>query len=129
MFVAREAIKRAYRFVQAPVWKDYIIAPTTDLSKLSPQALDDYIRNGAGPSLHFVGTAAMSPKGAGYGVVDPDLLVKGVRGVRIIDNSILVRRSFYSRQEEANLRAPARRSQRTHSSSCVRCWRARRRLD
>ncbi|KAJ7229324.1 GMC oxidoreductase-domain-containing protein, partial [Mycena haematopus] len=28
IFTARESIKRAYRFVQAPVWENYIIAPT-----------------------------------------------------------------------------------------------------
>jgi choline dehydrogenase-like flavoprotein len=32
----------------------------------------------------------MSPRGADYGVVDPDLLVKGVQHLRIVDASILV---------------------------------------
>jgi len=32
----------------------------------------------------------MSPKGAKWGVVDPDLKVKGVEGLRVIDASILV---------------------------------------
>ncbi|KAJ6535923.1 aryl-alcohol oxidase precursor [Mycena vulgaris] len=89
IFTAREAIKRAYRFIQAPIWKDYIIGPTVDLANFSPEALDEYIRNSAGPSAHLVGTAAMSAKGARYGVVDPDLLVKGASGLRIIDASIL----------------------------------------
>ncbi|KAJ7449302.1 hypothetical protein FB451DRAFT_1187393 [Mycena latifolia] len=91
IFTAREAIKRAYRFVQAPVWRDYIIAPTTDLANLSMEALDEYIRNGATPSAHLIGTAAMSEKNASYGVVDPDLLIKGTIGVRIIDASILLK--------------------------------------
>ncbi|KAJ7903825.1 aryl-alcohol oxidase-like protein [Mycena olivaceomarginata] len=89
IFTAREAIKRAYRFVQAPVWRDYIIAPTTDLSNLTTEALDQFIRNGASPAAHLVSTAAMSARDASYGVVNPDLLVKGASGLSIIDASIL----------------------------------------
>jgi len=33
----------------------------------------------------------MSPIGANWGVVDPDLKVKGVKGVSVIDLSVLVR--------------------------------------
>ncbi|KAJ7498252.1 aryl-alcohol oxidase-like protein [Mycena galericulata] len=76
IFAAREAIKRAYRFVQAPVWQDYIIAPTTDLSNLSTDALDEFIRNNAQPANHLVSTAAMSARNATYEVVNPDLLVR-----------------------------------------------------
>ncbi|KAJ7471202.1 aryl-alcohol oxidase [Mycena galericulata] len=89
IFTAREAIKRAYRFVQAPVWQDYVIAPTTDLANLSTDALDEFIRNSAKPAAHLVSTAAMSARNATYGVVNPDLLVKGTRGLRVIDASIL----------------------------------------
>jgi hypothetical protein len=32
----------------------------------------------------------MSPKGANYGVVDPDMKVKGIRGMRIVDASVIV---------------------------------------
>ncbi|KAF7349784.1 GMC oxidoreductase [Mycena sanguinolenta] len=89
LFTAREAIKKAYRFVQAPVWKDYIIAPTIDLLNMTTDALDEFIRNNAGPVGHLVSTAAMSAKDASYGVVNPDLLVKGASGLSIIDASIL----------------------------------------
>ncbi|KAJ7821918.1 glucose dehydrogenase short protein [Mycena olivaceomarginata] len=86
----RESIKRAYRFVQAPTWKDYIISPIVDLLNMSTDALDEYMRNNAGFSSHLVSTAAMSAADASYGVVNPDLLVKGVTGLSIIDASILV---------------------------------------
>ncbi|KAJ7743698.1 pyranose dehydrogenase [Mycena maculata] len=89
LFTTREAIKTAYRFVQAPVWKDYIIAPTIDLLNMTTDALDEYIRNTAGPAWHLVSTAAMSAKDASYGVVNPDLLVKGASRLSIIDASIL----------------------------------------
>ncbi|KAJ6452802.1 glucose dehydrogenase short protein [Mycena sanguinolenta] len=89
LFTARESIKRAYRFVQAPVWKDYIIAPTIDLLNMSTDALDEFIRNTVGAGAHLVSTAAMSARDASYGVVNPDLLVKGASGLSVIDASIL----------------------------------------
>ncbi|KAJ6465135.1 pyranose dehydrogenase [Mycena vulgaris] len=89
MLVAREALKRAQRFFAAPVWQGYLIAPTVDLENMTSNALDAYIRSTALPSYHLVGSAAMSARNAGYGVVDPDLRVKGVAGVRVIDASVL----------------------------------------
>ncbi|KAH6912227.1 hypothetical protein BKA70DRAFT_829049 [Coprinopsis sp. MPI-PUGE-AT-0042] len=38
---------------------------------------------------HAVSTAAMSPRGAKKGVVDPDLKVKGVAGLRVVDASVM----------------------------------------
>ncbi|KAJ7362668.1 hypothetical protein DFH08DRAFT_910802 [Mycena albidolilacea] len=89
LFAARESIKKAYRFVEVPVWKDYIIAPTIDLLNMTTDALDEFIRNTGSSSGHIVSTAAMSAKDASYGVVNPDLLVKGASGVSIIDASIM----------------------------------------
>ncbi|KAF9002519.1 pyranose dehydrogenase [Cyathus striatus] len=60
-FVMRHAIKTAVTFTSAPAWQAY----------------------------HPVGTAAMSAKGATHGVVDPDLRVKGIRGLRIVDASVM----------------------------------------
>ncbi|KAJ7187861.1 alcohol oxidase [Mycena filopes] len=37
---------------------------------------------------HPVGTAAMAAVDASYGVVDPDLRVKGLRGLRVVDASV-----------------------------------------
>ncbi|KAF7361571.1 GMC oxidoreductase [Mycena sanguinolenta] len=89
LFTAREAIKKAYRLVQAPVWKDYIIAPTMDLLNMTTDELDEFIRNTGSSTGHIVSTAAMSAKNASYGVVNPDLLVKGANGLSIIDASII----------------------------------------
>ncbi|KAJ7110478.1 aryl-alcohol oxidase-like protein [Mycena epipterygia] len=89
LLTAREALKRVQKFVTAPLWRDYIIAPTQDLENLSQHELDEFIRNNTRTSFHLVGTAAMSPRNANYGVVDPDLLVKGATGLRIIDASVL----------------------------------------
>ncbi|KAJ7643638.1 aryl-alcohol-oxidase from pleurotus Eryingii [Roridomyces roridus] len=89
IFTARQAIQHAAKFVSASTWKDYIIAPTMDLANLSTDALDQYIRNTTDVSWHLVSTASMSAWNATYGVVNPDLLVKGASGLRVIDASIL----------------------------------------
>ncbi|KAF8071934.1 pyranose dehydrogenase [Lyophyllum atratum] len=90
IFAMREAIKSAIRFLSAPVWKDYVIGPAGDLANATTdQLLEDYARRNVFTSAHPVGTAAMSVEGAGYGVVNPDLRVKGVSGLRIVDASVM----------------------------------------
>ncbi|KAF7366007.1 GMC oxidoreductase [Mycena venus] len=89
LFALREALKRAQQFFDAPVWRDSIIGPVQDFKNITSDALDEIIRNTAGPSLHLVGSAGMSARDAPYGVVDPDLRVKGVEGLRIVDASVL----------------------------------------
>ncbi|KAJ7654798.1 GMC oxidoreductase-domain-containing protein [Mycena rosella] len=89
LFAAREGLKRAQRFVTAPAFKDYIIAPTVDLGGFTSDELDQFIRNITASTSHLVGSAGMSVRDASYGVVDPDLLVKGASGLRIIDASVL----------------------------------------
>jgi choline dehydrogenase-like flavoprotein len=88
MLLMREAIHSVRRFVKAPVWKDYIIkavdTATTDAE------LEQFIRTTAQTVSHAVGTSAMSPRGANHGVVDPDLRVKKVAGLRVVDAGVLV---------------------------------------
>ncbi|KAF9445819.1 GMC oxidoreductase [Macrolepiota fuliginosa MF-IS2] len=87
----REGIKNAIKFSEAPVWKNIITGLVGPLANASTDAeIDAAIRNNTRSALHPVGTAAMSPKNASWGVVDPDLLVKHVSGLRIVDASILV---------------------------------------
>ncbi|KAG6844222.1 hypothetical protein H0H87_008700 [Tephrocybe sp. NHM501043] len=86
-FIMREAIRSARRFVAAPAWADYTISRVSNAT--TDAELDLYIRSNVNTIFHAVGTAAMSPKGARHGVVDPDLRVKGVGGLRIMDASVL----------------------------------------
>lgn len=89
----RVAIRAAARFVSSPAFSGYIVAPFGGLANFSlssDEALDAYIRENTGTSAHPVGTAAMSARNAEYGVVDPDLKVKGVEGLRVVDASVLV---------------------------------------
>ncbi|KAJ7659160.1 alcohol oxidase [Mycena polygramma] len=88
LFIARKALKSGLRFASAPAWDNYVISPVGVNSTSSEAEMDDFIRKNTGLLDHPVGTASMSPKGATWGVVDPDLIVKGLRGIRIVDISI-----------------------------------------
>jgi choline dehydrogenase-like flavoprotein len=88
VFTGREAIKKVLKLFKAPTWRDYIIAPIEDMENLSDEELDEHIRNSASTAFHLIGTAAMSARDARYGVVDPDLLVKGASRLQIIDASV-----------------------------------------
>ncbi|KAF9460386.1 hypothetical protein BDZ94DRAFT_1311521 [Collybia nuda] len=87
--VMRDAIRSSIAFFQAPVWKDYIVGPFVVNSTSSDAALDAYSANSVNSVFHPVGTASMSPPRANRGVVDPDLRVKKVVGLRVVDPSVL----------------------------------------
>ncbi|KAF8154884.1 aryl-alcohol-oxidase from pleurotus Eryingii [Crassisporium funariophilum] len=89
VFAMREAVRSTERFLSAPVWQDYIISPFGGLQNATTDAeLDTYVRANSATIFHPVGTASMSPKGSRHGVVDPDLRVKGIVGLRVVDASI-----------------------------------------
>lgn len=92
VFALRESVKIVQRFVNASAWDDYVIAPFGQFAEATTDdAIDTYMRNNSATFFHPISTAMMSPKGASWGVVDPDLKVKGVEGLRIVDGSVLVR--------------------------------------
>jgi len=86
----REAVKETITFSSAPAFRNIIsgvAAPFTNTT--TDDEIDDSVRNIASFGAHAVGTASMSPKGASWGVVDPDLTVKNIRGLRVVDASVL----------------------------------------
>lgn len=86
-----QGIKNARQFLSAPAWTDYILEPFGALANATTDAeLEAYVHANAGPNWHMIGSACMSPRGADFGVVDPDLRVKGAVGLRVIDASVLV---------------------------------------
>lgn len=100
----KEAFDIVYTFLNASVWDSYILAPPAGLPSVSDfftmnatdldAQLETYIRNQTGTSAHPVGTVAMSAQNATYGVVDPDLRVKGIDGLRVVDASVFVSLGF-----------------------------------
>ncbi|KAJ6494966.1 aryl-alcohol-oxidase from pleurotus Eryingii [Mycena vulgaris] len=89
LFIMREAIRSALRFASASAWANYVISPVGVNSTSTDAALNVFIRANTGTVKHPAGTASMSPRGAAWGVVDPDLRVKGLRGLRIVDLSVV----------------------------------------
>ncbi|KAF8067500.1 alcohol oxidase [Lyophyllum atratum] len=85
----RAALRHAFKFVSAPIFKGYVLGPAGDLANATTDAeLDAYMNAEAGTFFHPTGTAAMSPKSAKRGVLDPDLKVKGIAGLRVVDASV-----------------------------------------
>ncbi|KAK0439241.1 aryl-alcohol oxidase precursor [Desarmillaria tabescens] len=80
--VIKYAIESVKRFVNTTAWEGYILEMATNTT-------DDDIKSRASSVYHPVGTASMSPVGADWGVVNPDLTMKGAMGVRIVDASVL----------------------------------------
>ncbi|KAJ7248208.1 pyranose dehydrogenase [Mycena haematopus] len=91
VFAMSVAVKKAVKFVSAEAWKGFVIRPIDNLAQAltSDEALETYIRETVVAALHPVGSAAMSPKNATWGVVGPDLLLKGATGIRVIDASVM----------------------------------------
>ncbi|KXN87048.1 Choline dehydrogenase, mitochondrial [Leucoagaricus sp. SymC.cos] len=87
--ILREAIRTARKMYSAPVFKNSVFESLLPAANVTnDEDLDAYLRTVASPFLHGIGSAAMSPRGASWGVVDPDFRVKGAYGLRIVDASI-----------------------------------------
>ncbi|XP_006461554.1 hypothetical protein AGABI2DRAFT_205343 [Agaricus bisporus var. bisporus H97] len=87
---ARDAIRNIRKFFAAKAWEGYIISEAVASAHAeSDDKLDTFISGNFATTWHPVSTAMMSPRGADYGVVDPDLKVKGIRGLRIVDASVM----------------------------------------
>ncbi|KAK0199321.1 hypothetical protein DFS33DRAFT_1268706, partial [Desarmillaria ectypa] len=63
-------------------WNGYILDIVTSTT-------EDDIRNAVASHFHPVGSASISPMNVDWGVMGPDLSLKGAKGVRIVDASVL----------------------------------------
>ena len=87
-----QAINDSVTFLSAePFQKDFKPVPYGDLAEAKTEADKiAMIRKNAATLNHPAGTARMSPADAKWGVVDPELRVKGAKGLRVVDASVFV---------------------------------------
>lgn len=93
-FCLRESVKALKRFLSASTWEDYVIGPYGSAAGITDEEIDAHVRNLSSTVNHVMGTAAISAVNASWGVVDPNLKVKGVEGIRVVDASVFVSFSF-----------------------------------
>ncbi|KAK7053175.1 hypothetical protein VNI00_003794 [Paramarasmius palmivorus] len=90
VFALREGLRMIHQFMTSPLFDGFVVSSVLPISPdASDEEFDAYIRSTAGGAAHITGTAAMTAKDAAWGVVNPDLRVKGVKGVRVVDASVL----------------------------------------
>lgn len=77
------------RIVASPPFQGYILSPYGPFANTTtPEALDNWIRSSVSPNWHSSGTLAIGKKGTKEGVLNPDLTVKGVKNLRVVDGSV-----------------------------------------
>ena len=88
-----QAVKSLNDFFGTPAWDGFIGGPALNgVDLTSDSAIEAFIRAATVTIKHPVGTARISKVTDRTGVVGPDLRVKNVSGLRIVDASILVSR-------------------------------------
>lgn len=86
-----EAVKQTQKFISFSPWKGYIQSGFGEVAQLKTDAeIEAFVRNAATTIKHPVSTASVSKVTDKTGVVGPDLKVKGVTGLRVVDGSVLV---------------------------------------
>jgi len=89
--ILREAHRNLRQLFMAQAFNGSVSGSLYPASNVTTdEDLNVFITNAAGPYLHGRGSAGMSPRGASWGVVNPDYQVKGTTGLRIVDASIFV---------------------------------------
>jgi choline dehydrogenase-like flavoprotein len=115
-----EAVKGAKEFVTATPFQDYIIGPSDALAAANTDnELLQYVQDTGVNIQHPVGTAAMSAASSTDGVVNPDLLVKNVVGLRIVDASVFVSCFYHNLCCLLIVWLAAFHSERSYDGSCL----------
>ena len=87
----RGAIRLCVRLLEGESYKDMVASRTapTDEELASDDLLDAYMLRTVGTARHVSGTCKMGPASDSMAVVDQDLRVHGLEGIRVADPSIL----------------------------------------
>ncbi|KAJ2926548.1 hypothetical protein H1R20_g10543, partial [Candolleomyces eurysporus] len=94
-----EGIRIAKRWYTGPAWDGFLtgfLGPDPDNSTQPRGEFENAFKASVDGFLHPVGTAAMSPAGSKKGVVDSQLKVKGLNGLRVVDASAIVGQYSFS---------------------------------
>jgi 4-pyridoxate dehydrogenase len=86
----RDGLKLVRRICATPPLNDFAereLAPGRDVQ--SDDGLDAYIRATAATAHHPLGTCKMGPDGDAMAVVDAELRVRGIEGLRVVDASVM----------------------------------------
>ncbi|KAF8316095.1 aryl-alcohol oxidase [Clavulina sp. PMI_390] len=88
-YVMSQAIKEALRIAASPPLAPYLYGIWGPLENANTtELLMEYIKGYVISNWHAAGTAAIGKRGTTEGVVNPDLTVKGVTNLRIVDSSV-----------------------------------------
>lgn len=92
MFTLVHSVKAIKEFIAHNVWEGILLGPyDATWGGETDAEIEAYVKANGASFFDGTGTAAMTADGAPYGVVNPDLTVKGVKGVSIADTSVWVR--------------------------------------
>jgi choline dehydrogenase len=79
----REGMRRMWEISDQPAFQAVASTPDSLPASRSDADIDEYLSRYAGTGYHPCGTCAIGP------VVDPDLRVKGLEGIRVVDASVM----------------------------------------
>ena len=101
IFTIRESIKAARTFMAAPAWDKWILGEVGAFAQAkTDDEIEQYARNISSTVWHACGTVGMGKTGStgsGTGVLNSDLTVKGIVGLRVVDASVFVSAYYYLR--------------------------------
>jgi choline dehydrogenase-like flavoprotein len=84
-----KAVKKTREIMNAKAFDKYRIKELFTADAKSDQEIIEMIRNRADTIYHPVGTCKMGPVNDPMSVVDEKLQVKGIKGLRVVDCSIM----------------------------------------
>jgi 4-pyridoxate dehydrogenase len=86
----RDGLKLVRRMAETAPLSDFVASELKPGASVQSDAeLDAYIRATAATAHHPLGTCKMGPASDEMAVVDPELLVRGVAGLRVVDASVM----------------------------------------